>query len=87
MTRARGGRIALRIERLEHDLAAHDAALGVDFLDREHDAVAEIRSRHRAGAGQFERTVQFQVLSDRRMCEGQCRHSGGCKQSHEFLPM
>ena len=40
--------------RCEHDLAAENAALGVDLVDGDHDAVAEIRSRHRAGAGQLQ---------------------------------
>ncbi len=35
-------------------LLPENAALGVDLIDRQQHAVAEIGARHRAGAGQFE---------------------------------
>ena len=52
--RARNARVALGIEQGRLDLAPEDAALGVDLIDRQQHPVAEVGTRHRAGAGQFE---------------------------------
>ena len=52
--RARDAGVALGVEQRRVDLLAENAALGVDLLDRQQHAVAEIGAGHGAGAGQFE---------------------------------
>ncbi len=51
---ARNAGVALGVDMRHIEFLAENAALGVDFLDGERDAITPIRSGHRAGAGQFD---------------------------------
>src|SRR5205814_6110062 len=86
--RARGAWIGLRIVLLELDLAAEDAALGVDLIDRHQGAVAEVGRRHRAGAGQFadEGEMQRTRLRERAARKGNGERGGKQGLLHSILP-
>src|SRR5262249_47815628 len=70
--RAGDARVGLGVELAERDLLAEDAALGVDLLDRQDDAVAEIAARHRDAAGDLAHVGQLHLG---------CR--GGAGEHHE----
>ncbi len=89
--RARGAGVALGVEQRRFDLAAENAALGVDLVDRQQHAVAEIGAGDGAGAGQFEDGRDI----DGRLCMGRAgqanaggnhRHDG-CEAKHGAFPL